>query len=48
MIKKKDLNEPDNHDDAITDLEPDILESEVKRPIGSITMKKKKKERKEK
>ena len=40
---KKDLNEPDNHDDVITDLEPDILESEVKWAIGHITMKKKKK-----
>ena len=25
-LYKKDLNDPDNHDDAITHLEPDILE----------------------
>ena len=34
---KKDLHDPDNHDGEITDLEPDILEWEVKRTIGSIT-----------
>ena len=28
----KDLHDPDNRDDVITNLEPDILESEVKRP----------------
>ena len=27
---KKDLHSPDNHDGVITDLEPDILECEVK------------------
>ena len=27
---QKDLDVPDNHDDVITHLEPDILESEVK------------------
>ena len=27
---KKDLHHPDNHDDVITHLEPDILECEVK------------------
>ena len=27
---KKDLHDPDNHDSVITDLEPDILECEVK------------------
>ena len=27
---KKDLHDPDNHDDLITNLEPDILECEVK------------------
>ena len=26
----KDLHDPDNHDGVITDLEPDILECEVK------------------
>ena len=34
---KKDLHDPDNHDDVITDLEPDILECEVKRALGNIT-----------
>ena len=28
-LYKKDLNDPDNHDDVITHLEPDILECEV-------------------
>ena len=28
-LYKKDLHDPDNHDGAITDLEPDILECEV-------------------
>ena len=34
---KKDLNDPDNHDDVITHLEPDILECKVKWVLGSIT-----------
>jgi len=34
---KKDLHDPDNHDDVITDLEPDILECEVKWALESIT-----------
>ena len=34
---KKDLHDPDNHDGVITHLEPDILECEVKRALGSIT-----------
>ena len=34
---KKDLQNPDNHDGVITHLEPDILESEVKWALGSIT-----------
>ena len=34
---KKDLDDPDNHDGVITYLEPDILECEVKRALGSIT-----------
>ena len=38
--KKKNLNDPDNHDDMITHLEPDILECEVKWALGSITMNK--------
>ena len=29
-LSKKDLHDPDNHDGVITDLEPDILECEVK------------------
>ena len=29
-LHKKDLHDPDNHDDVITNLEPDILEREVK------------------
>ena len=31
------LNDPDNHDGVITQLEPDILECEVKGASGSIT-----------
>ena len=38
--KKKDINDPDNHDDAITELEPGILESRVRWALGSITMNK--------
>ena len=34
---KKDLHDPDNHDDVITHLEPDILECEVKWALESIT-----------
>ena len=37
---KKDLHDQDSHDDAITHLEPDILECEVKWALGSITMNK--------
>src|SRR5574337_563164 len=37
---KKDFHDPDNHDGVITDLEPDILEREVKWALGSITMNK--------
>ena len=36
----KDLHDPDNHDGVITQLEPDILECEVKWALGSITMNK--------
>ena len=39
-IYKKDLHDPDNHDGVIPDLEPDILEHEVKWTLGSITMSK--------
>ena len=34
---KKDLHDPDNHDGVITDLEPDVLECEVKWALESIT-----------
>ena len=33
---KKDLHDPDSHDDVITNLEPDILECEVKWALESI------------
>ena len=36
-LYKKDLYDPVNHDGVITDLEPDILESEVKWALGTIT-----------
>ena len=36
-LYKKDLHDPDNHDGVITDLEPDILEGEVKWALESIT-----------
>ena len=35
-LYKKDLHDPDKHDDVITHLEPDILECEVKWGLGSI------------
>ena len=36
-LYKKDLHDPDNHKGVITDLEPEILECEVKWALGSIT-----------
>ena len=36
-LYKKDFHDPDNHDGVITDLEPDILEYEVKWALESIT-----------
>ena len=36
-LYKKELHDPDSHDDVITNLEPDILECEVKWALGSIT-----------
>ena len=39
-LYKTDLCDPDNHDDVITHLEPDILECEVKCTLESITMNK--------
>ena len=37
---KKDLHDPDKHDGVITHLEPDVLESEVKWALESITISK--------
>ena len=37
QVYQKDLNDPHNHDGVITHPEPDILESEVKWALGSIT-----------
>ena len=39
-LHKKDLHNPDNPDGVITDLQPDILECEVKWALESITMNK--------
>ena len=39
-LYKKDLHNPDNHDGVITDLDPEILECEVKWALESITMNK--------
>ena len=36
-LYKRDLHDPDNHDGVITNLEPDILECEVKWALGSTT-----------
>ena len=36
-LYKKYLDDPNNHDGVITNLEPDILEYEVKWTLGSIT-----------
>ena len=36
-LYKNDLHDPDNHDGVITDLEPDILECEIKWALESIT-----------
>ena len=33
-LRRKYLLDPDNHDGVITHLEPDILECEVKGPLG--------------
>ena len=37
-LYKKDLHDLDNHNGVITNLEPDILECEVKGALGSLTM----------
>ena len=39
-LYKNILHNPDNHDGVITDLEPDILECEVKWALESISMNK--------
>ena len=39
-LYKKDHHDPDNHDDVITHIEPDILECEVKWDLRSIAMNK--------
>ena len=39
-LYKKNLHNPDDHDDVITHLEPDILECEVKWALESITVSK--------
>ena len=39
-LYKKELQDPDNNDGVITDLEPDILECEVKLALESISMNK--------
>ena len=39
-LYKKELHDPDNHDDVITHLEPDVLECEVKWALESIAMNK--------
>ena len=39
-LYKKELYDPDKHNDVITDLEPDMLECEVKWDLESITMNK--------
>ena len=39
-LYKKDLHDPDSHNGVITQLEPDILECEIRWALGSITMNK--------
>ena len=36
-LYKKGFNDPDNHDDVVTHLEPNTLECEVKWALGSVT-----------
>ena len=38
-LYKKDFHDPDNHDDVVTYLEPDILECSGKWDLGSIITK---------
>ena len=37
-LYKKDLHDPEDHNGVMTHLEPNILECDVKRALGSITM----------
>ena len=39
-LYKKELHDPDNHNDVITQLEPDILEYKVKWALANITLNK--------
>ena len=39
-LYKKDFHDPDNHSGLITHLDPDIVQCEVKRALGVITMNK--------
>ena len=39
-LYQKSLNDQDNHNGAVTQLEPDIPECEIKQALGSITMNK--------
>ena len=39
-LYKKDFHDRDNHDGVITHLEPDIMESEARLALGTITMNK--------
>ena len=39
-VYKKDLHNPDNHDGVTSHLQPDILECEVNRALGRITLNK--------
>ena len=39
-LYKKDIHHSDDNNGVITNLEPDILECEVKRALGSVTMNK--------
>ena len=39
-LYERDLNDADNHNEVITHLEPDILQSKVKWALGSIAMNK--------
>ena len=39
-LYKKDLHDPESHDDVITNQDPDILKCEVKWALESVTMNK--------